>query len=85
MTLKIVDNNIYDQDQVWLKKIDCPKAARLLDMQVLSLKTSHCSLCDHVIHDTDFMSENDIVDLLREDPQACLKISILNPIFEVQT
>lgn len=85
MTLKIQYGHIYAENGEWLKKIDCPKAARLEDMQVLSLKTSHCSLCNHVIHDTDFMSENDIVALLRADPQACLKISILNPIFEVQT
>ena len=85
MTLKIRDGHIYAENGEWLKKIDCPKAARLVDMQVVSDETFQCSLCDHVIHNTDFMSENDIVALLKGDPQACLKISILNPIFEVQT
>lgn len=85
MTLKIRDGDIYTENGEWLKKIDCPKSARLEDMQVVSDETFKCSLCDHVIHDTDFMSENDIVALLRTDPQACLKISILNPTFEVQT
>lgn len=85
MTIKIRDGHIYAENGKWLKKIDCPKSARLEDMQVVSDETFKCSLCDHVIHDTDFMSKNDIVALLRTDPEACLKISILNPIFEVQT
>ncbi|APO87927.1 hypothetical protein A9199_13705 [Donghicola sp. JL3646] len=85
MSLKIVDDDIYDQDGNWLKKIECPKSAQLKDMQSLSSTMSKCSLCDHVVHNTDFMSESDIMTLLRRDPKACLKISVSNPIFEVQS
>lgn len=85
MSLKILHDDIYDQDGNWLKKIECPKSAQLKDMQSLSSTKSKCSLCDHVVHNTDFMTESDIVTLLRRDPKACLKISVSNPIFEVRS
>lgn len=84
MTLKIRDGNIYDEKDKWLKMMACPKAVSYRDMTRISDQASMCGECDRIVHNTDFMSETDIVDLLKDNPQACLKISIFNPIFEVE-
>lgn len=83
MTLKIRDGHIYDENGELLKKMACPKPVSYRDMKRISDQASMCGECDRVVHNTDFMSESDIVNLLKDDPETCLKISIFNPIFEV--
>lgn len=83
MTLKIRDGHIYAENGEWLKKIACPKPVRYREMKQISDQAAMCRECDRMVHNTDFMSESDIVELLKDDPEACLKISIFNPIFEV--
>lgn len=84
MTLKIRDGDIYTGNGEWLKKMACPKVVSYRDMKRISDQASMCGECDRIVHNTDFMSETDIVELLKNDPQACLKINIFNPIFEVK-
>lgn len=84
MTLKIQDNNIYAENGECLKKIACPKPVSYRNMSRISDQASMCRECDHIVHNTDFMSEDEIINLLKDNPQACLKISVFNPIFEVE-
>lgn len=84
MTLKIRDGDIYAHNGKWLKKMACPKAVNYQDMTRISDQIVMCQQCERVVHDTDFMSETDIVELLEDDPQTCLKVSLFNPIFEVE-
>lgn len=83
MTLKIRDGDIYADSGEWLKKMACPKAVSYREMKQISDQAAMCRECDRLVHNTDFMSESDIVELLKYDPEACVKISIFNPIFEV--
>jgi hypothetical protein len=83
MTLKIRDGDIYSDNGEWLKKMACPKAVSYREMKQISDQAAMCRECDRLVHNTDFMSESDIVELLKYDPEACVKISIFNPIFEV--
>jgi hypothetical protein len=84
MTLKIRDNNIYAENGQWLKEIACPKPVSYRDMTQISAQVSMCRECERIVHNTDFMSEDDIINLIKDNPQACLKINIFNPIFEVE-
>lgn len=83
MTLKIRDGDIYADNGKWLKKMACPKAVNYRDMTRISDQIAMCQQCERVVYNTDFMSETDIVELLEDDPQSCLKVSLFNPIFEV--
>lgn len=83
MTLKIRKGDIYADNGEWLKKMACPKAVSYREMKQISDQAAMCRECDRLVHNTDFMSESDIVELLKYDPEACVKISIFNPIFEV--
>lgn len=83
MTLKIRDGHIYAENGEWLKKMACPKPVSYREMKQISDQAAMCRECDRLVHNTDFMSESDIVELLKDYPEDCLKISIFNPIFEV--
>ena len=82
MVLKINGKDIFDQDGTWLKSINCPKLAQKKDLIASSGNKYSCSLCEKTIHDTDHMTEEAIVGLLKEDPEACLSINLMNPVFE---
>ena len=67
-----------------LKEIDCPEKVRSQHLQESSLEgVSLCIKCDKKIIDTDFLSEKELEAALTEDPDLCLKINLVNPIFEV--
>lgn len=84
MTLKIRDGHIFTDNGEWLKRMACPKSVSYREMKQISHQAALCRECNRMVHNTDFMSESDIVDLLKDDPEACLKINILNPMFEVE-
>ena len=82
MTLKIRNNDIYDQNDNWLKTISCPKKIAPGDLDKGAKGNFTCKICEKTIHNTDFMTEQQIVDLLVQDPDSCLSINLLNPIFQ---
>lgn len=82
MTLKINGNDIYDNHGKWLKTIACPKKVRLSDLEANSQNNFSCQFCEREIHNTDFMSENEVENLIKEKPTVCLSINLKNPIFE---
>ena len=82
MVLKINGKDIFDQDGNWLKSIHCPKLVQRKDLIAGSGNKYSCSLCEKTIHDTDHMTEEAVVGLLKKDPEACLSINLMNPVFE---
>ena len=82
MVLKINGKDIFDQDGNWLKSIHCPKLAQRKDLIASSSNKYSCSLCGKTIYDTDHMTEEVIVGLLQKEPEACLSINLMNPVFE---
>lgn len=82
MTLKIRNNHIYDQYDNWLKTISCPKKLATGDLDKGAKGNFTCQFCEKTIHNTDSMTEQQIVDLLVHDPDSCLSINLFNPIFQ---
>ncbi|MDC0135435.1 hypothetical protein OAI26_02010 [Sulfitobacter sp.] len=82
MTLKVKDNEIYDQNGDWLKSISCPKKLTKRDLDVGLQGNYSCKICEKTIYNTDIMSEQQIVDLTKEQPDVCLSINLKNPLFE---
>lgn len=69
---------LYTDGDVLLKKLHCP-----LNVQWQELKKEEnqillrsCSVCNHEIYDTAQFSEEQIVDLLRQNPRTCLKVDL---------
>lgn len=81
--IKIVDGNLYDEPGNLLKKLSCPMRVRKNDLEVHNGEGALlvCSKCCKTIHDTDYMTESEIIDLFQKEPDACVSIHPLNPIF----
>ena len=81
--LKIRNNQIIDEKGTVLKTISCPKRILDSDLESPHASKSLCNHCDRDVINTDYLSESQIVELLKEDPTTCLKINLYNPIFKV--
>ena len=67
-----------------LKEIHCPENLRPEDLKNDNLPgSSLCLKCSKRIIDTDFLTETELEKALKQDPDICLKLNLVNPIFEV--
>ncbi|MBF9038182.1 hypothetical protein LSUCC0246_06600 [Rhodobacterales bacterium LSUCC0246] len=82
MTLKLRANELYTSDGKWLKTIHCPKKLKPDGLRSSKHGQLTCAECNHTVFDTDYMSEKQLVELLTNNPDSCLKINLANPIFE---
>lgn len=83
MALRIWNNTIYSSDGEKLKDIKCPRSMMQSDLVQRTDKNFDCSNCMEVIVNTDWMSEQELVSLLKAAPRTCLFINLANPLFEV--
>lgn len=79
--LKIKDKNIYTEDDVFLKNINCRQKISVKNLEVKSPKHLLCQSCNKIIIDTEYIKEEELVKILKKDKKTCLKISKLNPMF----
>ena len=79
--LNIIDRKIFTNEGEYLKSINCPKNVSIKDLTIEKNKSFYCKNCEKSILDTDYISEDKLIDKLKKDKNICLKISRLNPMF----
>ena len=82
--LTINQNRIYTEDGTWLKTINCPSNVSDQDLHQISETKLSCEKCAKEVVQTDFLTEDEIIDLLTTNPDTCLKISLFDPLFRVE-
>ena len=82
LVLKIKNNKIYSVNDLMIKDISCPKKVQKSDFKDAKKPVFNCNHCNQDIVNTDFLSEEDIVDLLKDNVDTCISINLMNPIFE---
>jgi len=75
------EKNLYASNGDFLKKIQCPKSASIDNLQRRNQFEMNCELCNRQVLDADQFSENELETILKENPDTCLKINLLNPMF----
>ena len=81
--LTIRNNQIIDEQGTVLKTVSCPKRISGSDLESSNASKSLCTQCDRDVINTDYLTEAQIIEQLKEDPTTCLKINLYNPIFNV--
>ena len=79
--LKIKNKKIYTENNIFLKHIKCPKNVSLVDLKDEGNNTFFCDNCNKNVLDTNNISENELIKLLKKNKDICLKISKFNPMF----
>lgn len=83
MTLRILGNTIYSEDGQRLKELRCPKRTPKSELAGRSDDDFDCRHCAKTVVNTDFLTESELLTLLQEQPDTCLYVNLMNPIFEV--
>ena len=73
---------MYSANGRMIKDISCPKRVQKSDFKDVTKPVLNCTECNQNIINTDFLSEGDIVDLLKDNVDTCLSINLMNPIFK---
>ena len=81
--LNIIDKKIFTKEGEYLKSVNCPKKVSIKDLKKEKDKSLYCNNCEKSIVDTDYISENKLIAILKKDKNICLKISRLNPMFRI--
>ena len=79
--LNIIDEKIFTKEGEYLKSINCPEKVSIKDLKKEKDKSLYCNNCEKSILDTDYISEDKLIEILEKDKNICLKISRLNPMF----
>ena len=82
--LTIKNKRIYAEDGTYLKTISCPLNVGEQDLYQVSETRFSCEKCAKEVVQTDFLTEDEIIDLLTANPDTCLKISVLDPLFKIE-
>lgn len=84
MVLRISGNVLLSEDGQRLKEISCPRRMSLSALTVRVDRNFECENCTKLVVNTDFLTEDEVVELLQAAPDSCLYINLMNPIFKVE-
>jgi hypothetical protein len=76
MKFNPITMKLYTNSGIFLKRIECPLRKNWNQLEDKNQKTRKCKSCDRKIINTEFLSDKNLLEMLREDPNTCLKINL---------
>lgn len=64
-----------DKDEI-VKTMNCPYKMSWDQLEVTNSSFRKCSNCDHLIVDTEGLSDDQLLKIVRQKPETCLKIDL---------
>jgi hypothetical protein len=71
-----ISKNLYTDKGQLIKKLNCPYKMDWEGMQEQSKSVRICTLCTHSIFDTGHLGEAELLEIVRTDPKACMKVDL---------
>mgnify|MGYP000013992793 CR=1 FL=1 len=76
MILNPITNELFSDSGILIKKLECPYKIAWKDLEVINKVSRNCSVCDHLILDTAFFNDEELLELVNTNPATCFKINI---------
>ena len=76
MKFNLISREVFTDQGEFLKKLDCPFKMDWESMANSGEGHRKCSVCKHVVVDTEKFSDAELLALIKEDPKTCLKINL---------
>ena len=73
---------LYSPTGKLLKTLSCPRKVQDEDLEQSANKLLTCIACNRSVVDTDYMLEEELIELLEVEPDTCLRINLANPLFQ---
>jgi hypothetical protein len=75
MIYKIHANELFTDDGAFIKKLKCPSGVQWDNLAIDEAHESRqCASCDKRIYDTGQMTDEYVLNAVKNDPRICLKI-----------
>jgi hypothetical protein len=86
MKFNPINNTLYTTGGERIKTLHCPMQASWQDMTAADDQNNKvCNHCASVIYDTAVYQEEELVTLLKNQPNACLKVDLNQPNLRIIT
>ena len=78
MKFNPLTNELFTDKGVFIKQLSCPLKAKWKDLAPIHGNASkrHCTACDNSILDTAYYDDETLLELLKEQPETCLKVNL---------
>lgn len=67
---------IYTDNSVLVKTMNCPYKMSWDNLEITNTTKRKCINCDHLIVDTEGMTDDELLKIIRQNPDTCLKIDL---------
>lgn len=71
-----ISEDLYTDGGEFVKQMNCPYKVKWENLEVTDSNARMCSNCDHEIIDTELLSDDELLDLVKNNPSTCLKIDL---------
>ena len=68
--------DIYTDKDEFVKTMNCPYKMSWDNLEDTSSTLRKCANCDHLIVDTEVLTDDDLLKMVRLNPDTCLKIDL---------
>jgi hypothetical protein len=67
---------IYTDNDVFVKTMNCPYTMRWDNLEATNTNSRKCTNCEHFILDTAALTDENLLEIVRQNPATCLKIDL---------
>jgi hypothetical protein len=67
-----ITTQLFTDEGELIKELYCP-----LSKEWNKLNNGYCESCSKTVHDTSKMSDQEVLDFVKQNPKACLKVDLL--------
>lgn len=85
MKFNPLTKTIYTDSGEFVKTMNCPYKVRWDNLETTTSTSRKCTNCDHSILDTAVLTDEDLLHIVRQHPDTCLKIDLNQPNISIIT
>jgi hypothetical protein len=71
-----ITKDIYTDKNEFVKTMNCPYKMNWDNLEVINSTSRKCTNCDHLIVDTAYLTDGNLLKIIRINPDTCLKIDL---------
>ncbi|NGX85290.1 hypothetical protein [Aequorivita sp. KMM 9714] len=71
-----ITKEVYTDKGEFVKTLNCPYKMSWDKLEVINSSSRKCVNCDHLIIDTENLTDHNLLDIIKQNPQTCLKIDL---------
>jgi hypothetical protein len=74
-----INKEVYTDKGEFVKRLYCPYKINWDQLAVTSANNRTCTTCNHLIIDTAYVSDDELLQMLQQNPNTCLKLELNQP------